>query len=122
MKNIWFYGTSYIIPNVDSVVIGGTSQKGNWCTDVSIEDSEGILNGVRDAFPSLINATVITSWAGLRPGRTPLRCDSEIKNNIKTKKDMMIGHCYGHGGSGITLSWGCAEDIVLNHILPFLSI
>jgi hypothetical protein len=27
MKNIWFYGTSYVIPNIDTVVIGGTSQK-----------------------------------------------------------------------------------------------
>jgi len=121
MKNIWFYGTSYVIPNIDTVVIGGTSQKGDWSTDVSLEDTGAILKGVREAFPSLADKTVVNSWAGLRPGRTPLRLDSETKNNTKTKKEMIIGHCYGHGGAGVTLSWGCAEELVLNHILPFLN-
>jgi D-amino-acid oxidase len=59
-------------------------------------------------------------WAGLRPSRTPLRLGSEIKKRGSALNDVLVCHCYGHGGSGVTLSWGCAEDIVLNHILPFL--
>lgn len=33
---------------------------------------------------------------------------------------MPIVHCYGHGGSGITLAMGCAIDIADNYIQPLL--
>jgi glycine/D-amino acid oxidase-like deaminating enzyme len=33
---------------------------------------------------------------------------------------MDIVHCYGHSGSGVTLSWGCAKDVVeiVKNLLP----
>lgn len=33
-----------------------------------------------------------------------------------------VVHCYGHGGSGITLAMGCAEDAVSNHVAPRLAL
>jgi D-amino-acid oxidase len=43
---------------------------------------------------------------GLRPGRAEVRLEKEL---ISGK---VIIHNYGHGGSGVTLSWGCAEEVV----------
>jgi len=51
---------------------------------------------------------------GLRPGRSPLRLESEELRSVP------VVHCYGHGGSGITLAMGCAEDVVANHVAPRL--
>jgi len=116
MNNVWFFGspTRYIIPNVDAVVIGGTAQKGNWDTNSSREDINSILDDVYDVFPSMQNAIIESTWAGLRPGRTPVRLESEtIKTN---NKDILLVHCYGHGGSGITLAMGCAKDVIDNHL------
>ena len=39
-------------------------------------------------------------------GRTEVRLDKEIIS------DKIVIHNYGHGGSGVTLSWGCAEEVV----------
>ena len=59
-------------------------------------------------------------WVGLRPSRVPLRLSSEITHKNGTSPEVLVCHCYGHGGSGVTLSWGCAEDLVKNHVKPFL--
>ena len=48
---------------------------------------------------------------GLRPGRERVRVDLEIKE-LKNGKVIFIVHNYGHGGSGVTLSYGCAKDAV----------
>ena len=69
-------------------------------------------------------------WVGLRPGRTPLRLEMEMyqfqleenENSISNPPHQQIPvfHCYGHGGSGVTLAMGCANDLILNHLLPYL--
>jgi len=43
---------------------------------------------------------------GLRPYRSTVRLECVDLENAKR-----LVHNYGHGGSGYTLAWGCAEDV-----------
>ncbi|KHJ74936.1 hypothetical protein OESDEN_25448 [Oesophagostomum dentatum] len=58
--------------------------------------------------PALKECEVISHHVGLRPGRNNVRLETE-KRWIGAK-EIPIVHNYGHGGSGVTLFWGCAMD------------
>jgi glycine/D-amino acid oxidase-like deaminating enzyme len=60
LKDIWFFGTSYIIPNVDNVVLGGTAGKGDWNTTVSLSDTKTILENIAQVFPSIYDAPIVS--------------------------------------------------------------
>ena len=60
----------------------------------------------KSIIPELESAEVIEDLVGLRPGRTEVRLEKEEKNGTS------LIHNYGHGGSGVTLSWGCADEVV----------
>src|SRR5450756_1792291 len=52
--------------------------------------------------------------AGVRPFR-----NGSYRLDAETSAGKFIVHNYGHGGAGITLSWGCASkvrDIVRTHL------
>ena len=115
LKAVWFFGTSYVIPNVDTVVLGGTAQKDDWSTTASLEDTKTILDNACKVLPSIRRAPIESIWVGLRPGRSPLRLERDL-----TDRSTAVIHCYGHGGSGITLAMGCADDVVLNYLAPLL--
>lgn len=59
-------------------------------------------------FYNLQKAPVLNIAVGLRPVRTRIRLEMET---IKVdNKVLRIVHNYGHGGAGITLSYGCALE------------
>lgn len=49
---------------------------------------------------------MIEQRVGLRPVRGSVRLTDEWH------ADTLLLHNYGHGGAGVTLSWGCAREIV----------
>ncbi|CAF0912911.1 unnamed protein product [Didymodactylos carnosus] len=106
-----FYYTDdncYLIPNVDSLCLGGTRQLDNENVQVDSNDKDGIWKRCLRLCPSLAQAEILWDWAGLRPNREPVRLEIEIyQNDIKK---LSVVHNYGHGGNGISLSWGCACD------------
>jgi len=99
----------YIIPNQDSIALGGTHDKDRWDTTPTADVTKRIIEGCIALEPSLKEAELICEWVGLRPGRTQLRVEREDKT-VKGRK-MTILHNYGHGGSGLTLFYGCALKI-----------
>jgi D-amino-acid oxidase len=66
-----------------------------------------ILERCTEMEPMLKGAEVLEHRVGLRPGRPEVRLEMEVLQN-----GLSCVHDYGHGGSGITLSWGCAEETV----------
>jgi D-amino-acid oxidase len=97
---------TYIVPRSEDVVLGGVAQQGNWNLGLSDEDHDSILKKCSSIIPELRDAEIIEDLVALRPGRTVVRLEKEFLG------DHLVVHNYGHGGSGVTLSWGCADEVV----------
>jgi D-amino-acid oxidase len=95
-------GPTYVVPRGDEVVVGGTAEVGDWSRTPSPEAARSILARATVLVPELATARVLRHKAGLRPARPEVRLEREGR----------VVHCYGHGGAGVTLSWGCADEVV----------
>ena len=95
---------TYLFPHGDVVVLGGTEQPGNWSREPDPATAARILAACTTVRPELAGATVVAHRVGLRPARPQVRLAAERGD------DVTFVHNYGHGGAGVTLSWGCAED------------
>jgi D-amino-acid oxidase len=92
-------------PRSTDCILGGTLEKGTWNTEPDPAETTAILERCTDIAPALVNAKVIESVASLRPGRPEVRV--ELDENLVP---VLVVHNYGHGGAGITIGWGCAQD------------
>ena len=97
---------TYTIPRRDVTVLGGTAQKGDWDPNIREKDTEYILSKCEALWPELDRTKIVGQAVGLRPSRYEVRLEQE---NIDSRT---IIHNYGHGGAGVTLSWGCADEVV----------
>jgi D-amino-acid oxidase len=96
----------YVIPRPDCTVLGGTEQIGSWDLDIDPGTADAIVARCRAVVPTLNEAAILSHAVGLRPGRSEVRLESG-----RLPGGLLI-HNYGHGGGGMTLSWGCAEEVV----------
>jgi len=96
---------TYIYPHADAVVLGGTAEPGSWERRPDPDAAREIVLRCAAVEPSLAGARVIEHRVGLRPVRDRVRLDGERHG------DTLLLHNYGHGGAGLTLSWGCAREI-----------
>ena len=95
-------GLTYVVPRHDEIVLGGTDVEGEWSRTPDPVVAEQVLHRAVALVPQLEGARVLRHKVGLRPARPEVRLE---------RVDRVI-HCYGHGGAGVTLSWGCADDVV----------
>ena len=93
-----------IFPHPGRVVCGGVRLPGRWDTAVDPGISERILLRCRSVEPRLRDAEIIEVVTGLRPDRPAVRVEAE------TSASTRYVHNYGHGGEGVSLSWGCARE------------
>jgi hypothetical protein len=116
---VHFFGRS------DGWILGQTREpgkiddKGNWI-GASVKADEIDVSG--QSVPRQIlalNSELLRSWLGISidnfslEGREGLRyyrdpSNTGVRLECETRDGTLVVHNYGHGGSGVTMSWGCA--------------
>jgi D-amino-acid oxidase len=96
----------YAIPRRKDCVFGGTNDLSSdlavdaATTDQIIAECSRVLN--------IEKPNILAERVGLRPFRkSGVRLERGRLRDART-----VIHNYGHGGSGFTLSWGCAREVV----------
>jgi D-amino-acid oxidase len=98
---------TYVFPHAGRVVLGGTEVPGDCSLDPRPATAHRILADCAAVDPRLATARILEHRVGLRPARPQVRLEAE---NTGGRGTGLLVHNYGHGGGGITLSWGCARE------------
>ena len=97
----------YVVPRGHEVIIGGTAEPGNYDLRPDAVTAQGIVARATALVPELAGAQELGHRVGLRPARPQVRLE---RSPSGTDAGSVV-HCYGHGGAGVTLSWGCADEV-----------
>lgn len=95
-----------IYPHGDTVILGGLAAPDDYRLQPDPSVAAAIMERCAAVEPRLGSARILDHRVGLRPTRPEVRVEAERVNGIT------VIHNYGHGGAGVTLSWGCASDVV----------
>jgi len=97
---------TYILPQNENVaLLGGSAEEGNDSVKPDQNVADGIIRRCAAIVPALATAKVLGHRIGIRPNREPVRVELVEFDGTR------LVHNYGHGGAGVSLSWGCAADI-----------
>jgi D-amino-acid oxidase len=101
----------FIVPRGENMLLlGGLTEQDEWDLDIGLHNHQPIRDMYRrclDFMPILNNAQLHPEEpvrVGLRPMRNGNVC-------LQRQPNTNIIHNYGHGGSGFSLSWGCAHEL-----------
>jgi D-amino-acid oxidase len=96
---------TYLLPQGDVLLLGGSAEKGVDDPNPDAAVARGIVQRCSAVVPAVADCEVLGHRAGLRPGRPQIRLEHERYEGGD------VVHNYGHSGAGVSLSWGCADDV-----------
>ncbi|WP_141307270.1 FAD-dependent oxidoreductase [Streptomyces spinoverrucosus] len=96
---------AYVFPHPGRLVLGGTSEEDEWSLAPNPAVAETIVRRCAALRPEIAGARVLDHRVGLRPVRDAVRLERELLPDGRA-----LVHNYGHGGAGVTVAWGCAEE------------
>ncbi|WP_078866607.1 FAD-dependent oxidoreductase [Streptomyces sp. NRRL S-1448] len=99
--------TTYLLPQPYGLVLGGTAREGAWSRKPDPAVAAAIVARCAGPFPEVAKARVLAHRVGLRPARPAVRLEAE-----RLPGGAWCVHNYGHGGAGVTVAWGCADEVV----------
>lgn len=105
----WWYvedGPLYVVPQEDRVIVAGLEDEGSWDLTPDRARVQELVSRAAQLDPRLTGARVLGTRVGLQPARWSVRLEEAVE-----APGQRVVHCYGHGGAGVTLSWGCADEV-----------
>ncbi|MFE2598638.1 FAD-dependent oxidoreductase [Streptomyces sp. NPDC059396] len=96
---------TYVMPQPYGVLLGGSATDHSWDLRPDPAEAGAIVARCARIHPALSGARVLEHRVGLRPARPRVRLEAETLPG-----GARLVHNYGHGGAGVTVAWGCAED------------
>ncbi|MFI8826351.1 FAD-dependent oxidoreductase [Streptomyces sp. NPDC053431] len=98
--------TTYFFPQPGRLVLGGTAEEDAEVLEPVPATAASIVARCARVRPEIAGARVLGHRVGLRPAR---------EGGVRLEARPLPGggllvHNYGHGGAGVTVAWGCAEE------------
>lgn len=103
----------YVVPRATDCVLGSVDRP--WPIERGYEPppadpavAREIIARCAELDAGVLREDVLDSYCGLRPRRATVRL--EVDRSLLSRGARVV-HDYGHGGAGVTLSWGCAAEV-----------
>lgn len=108
---------TYVFVYRDHLAVGSTFEPGRWEEEIDTKAVEAMFDRARN----LLRLDGFARWsdlsnegARLRVGLRPARAANGTYEDIRLEREEtpagVVVHNYGHGRSGVSLSWGCAAE------------
>jgi D-amino-acid oxidase len=97
---------TYILPHGDFLILGSSAERGRADPEPDQGTAAAIVRRCAGLEPALAGVRIRAHRVGVRPVR------SRVRVELQRMDGCQLIHNYGHGGAGVTLSWGCAAEVL----------